>query len=142
MDPVIDAVARGEVAMFTPLDAELYGSKAPLAMLSDDANRHLFTAAELAAFDRVLPWTRMVRPGPVTLEDGRTVDLLDYATSQAGDLVLKPTLLDGGAGVLPGWHPDTSAQLWRDRLISAMRGPWVIQRRIRPAPEMCPGERG
>ncbi len=142
MDPVIDAVARGEVALFTPLDAELYGSKAPLAMLSDDANRHLFTAAELAAFDRVLPWTRMVRPGPVTLEDGRTVDLLNYATSHAGDLVLKPTLLHGGSGVLPGWHPDTSAQLWRDQLISAMGGPWVIQRRIRPAPEMCPGERG
>ena len=59
----------------------------------------------------------------------------------AGDLVLKPTLLHGGASVLPGWHPGTSAQLWRDRLISAMGGPWVIQRRIRPAPEMCPGER-
>jgi len=142
MDPVIDAVARGEVAMFTPLDAELYGSKAQLAMLSDDANRHLFTVAEQAAVDRVLPWTRMVRPGPVTLEDGRTVDLLDYAARNAGDLVLKPTLLHGGAGVLPGWQPDTSAQLWRDRLISAMGGPWVIQRRIRAAPEMCPGQPG
>ena len=142
MDPVIDAVARGEVAMFTPLDAELYGSKAPLAMLSDDANRHLFSAAELTAFDRVLPWTRMVRPGPVTLEDGRTADLLDYALSHQDDLVLKPALLHGGVGVLPGWHPDTSAQLWRDRLISAIGGPWVIQRRIRSAPEMCPGEQG
>ena len=71
MDPVLDAVARGQVAMFTPLDAELYGSKVPLAMLSDRANRHLFSPAELAAFDRVLPWTRIVRPGPVTLEDGR-----------------------------------------------------------------------
>jgi hypothetical protein len=142
MDPVIDAVARGEVAMFTPLDAELYGSKVPLAMLSDDASRHLFTAAELAAVDRVLPWTRMVRPGPVTLEDGRTVDLLDYATSHPGDLVLKPALLHGGLGVLPGWHPATSARLWRDRLTSAMGGPYVIQRRIRPDPELCPGESG
>jgi hypothetical protein len=142
IDPVIDAVARGAVAMFTPLDAELYGSKAPLAMLSDDANRHLFTAAELAAFDRVLPWTRMVRPGPVTLEDGGVVDLLDYAVSHADDLVLKPTLLHGGAGVLPGWHRGTSAQQWRDRLISALDGSWVLQRRIRPVPELCPGGPG
>jgi hypothetical protein len=142
MDPVIDAVARGEVTMFTPLDSELYGSKAPLAMLSDDANRHLFTAAELAAFDRVLPWTRMARPGPVTLEDGRTVDLLDYGIGHADDLVLKPTLLHGGLGVLPGWHRDISARQWRDRLTSAMGGPYVIQRRIRPDPELCPGESG
>ena len=142
MDPVIDAAARGEVAMFTPLDSELFGSKAPLAMLSDDANRHLFTAAQQAAFDRVLPWTRMVRAGPVTLEDGRTVDLLDYAASHARDLVLKPTLLHGGLGVLPGWHPDVSAQVWRDRLAGAVGGPYVIQRRIRPEPELCPGEDG
>ena len=74
----------------------MFGSKAPLAMLSDHANRHLFSPAELAAIDRVLPWTRMVRPGPVTLEDGHPVDLLDYAVSHASDLVLKPALLHGG----------------------------------------------
>ena len=139
MNPVLDAVARGEVAMFTPLDAELYGSKAPLAMLSEQG---LFSAAEQAAFDRVLPWTRMMRPGPVALEDGRTVDLLEYAASHADVLVLKPTLLHGGLGILPGWHPDTSARLWRDRLADAMGGPYVIQRRVRPEPELCPGGTG
>jgi hypothetical protein len=142
MDPLLDAAARGEVAMFTPLDAELYGSKVPLAMLSDDANRHLFSAAELAAFDRVLPWTRLVRPGTTTLEDGRTVDLLDYAASHADDLVLKPGLLHGGMGVLPGWHPDTTPRMWRDRLGIAMSSPYVLQRRIRHVPELCPGEHG
>ncbi len=142
MDPVIDAAARGDVAIFTPLDSELYGSKAPLAMLSDDANRDLFTPAQRAAIDRVLPWTRMVRDGPVTLEDGRTVDLLGYAASHPAGLVLKPTLLHGGLGVLPGWHPDVSAQVWRDRLASAAGGPYVLQRRIKPVPELCPGENG
>lgn len=142
MDPVLDAAARGEVAIFTPIDGELYGSKMPLAMVSDHANRHLFSAAQLAAFDRVLPWTRMVRPGPVTLEDGSTVDLLDYALGHAGDLVLKPALLHGGAGVLPGWHPGTTEQMWRDRLAEAMGGPYVLQRRIRVIPEMCPGADG
>lgn len=142
INPVIDAVARGDVAMFTPLDADLYGSKAPLAMLSDHANRHLFTGAQQAAFDRILPWTRMVRPGPVTLEDGRTVDLLEYAASDAGHLLLKPGLRHGGLGVQLGWHSDISAQQWRGLLRSAMDSPYVIQRRVRPTPELYPGEQG
>jgi hypothetical protein len=54
----------------------------------------------------------MVRPGPVTLEDGSQTDLLDYALSHQDDLALKPTLLHGGNGVLLGWHQDTSPQLW------------------------------
>ena len=138
MDPVLGAVARGEVAMFTPLDSELFGSKAALAMISDQRNRHLFSPAELASIDRILPWTRTVRPGPVTLEDGQRADLFDYALSHAGDLVLKPTLRYGGQDVLPGWHHQTSPGLWRDRLEKALDGPFVIQRRIRPVPELFP----
>jgi hypothetical protein len=140
--PLLDAAADGQVAIFTPLDADLYGSKIPLAMLSDDAHRHLFTPAQLAAFDRVLPWTRVVRPGPVALEDGRTVDLLDYAAGHAEDLVLKPALAHGGMGVLAGWHPATSPQAWRAALRAALDAPSVLQRRIRPAAELCPGAAG
>jgi hypothetical protein len=142
IDPVIDAVARGEVAMFTPLDSQLFGSKTALAMLSDHANRELFSAAELAAFDRILPWTRLVRPGPVTLEDGTEVDLLDYAASHADDLLLKPAMMHGGLGIVAGWQPGLSAQTWRDGLVSAMGGPYVIQRRVRPVPELFPGAGG
>jgi hypothetical protein len=142
MDPVLGAAARGEVAMFTPLDAELFGSKAALAMLSDERNRDRFSADELASIEAILPWTRMVRPGPVTLEDGQVVDLLDYATGQACDLVLKPTLRYGGQDVLPGWDRDTSPQTWRGQLGQAVGGPYVLQRRIRPVPELFPGEDG
>jgi hypothetical protein len=142
MDPVLDAAARGDVMLFTPLDSELYGSKACLAMLSDPASQQVFSPEERAAIDRLLPWTRMVRPGPVILEDGRTVDLYDYAVSRAEDLILKPALLHGGLGALAGWHPDTSEARWRDRLAAAMGGPYVLQRRVRPVPELCPGEDG
>jgi len=142
IQPLIDATRRGQVAMFTPLDAELYGSKIPLAMLSDHANRPLFSAAELASIDRILPWTRTVRPGPVTLEDGRSVDLFGYAVGHQHELVLKPALLHGGIGVVAGWDPGTSPQAWRDRLASAMGGRYVLQRRVRPQPELCPGEDG
>ena len=142
MDPILDAVARGEVQMFTPLDTELYGSKGALAMISDERNRHLFTAAELATFDRILPWTRAVRPGPGTLEDGTRTDLLDYAIGHQDDLVLKPTMRYGGEGVLPGWHRDTSPAEWASQLAAASGGPYVLQRRIRPEVELFPAAAG
>jgi hypothetical protein len=138
--PLLDAAARGQVAMFTPMDADLYSSKAMLAMVSDHANRHLFSSAQLTAIDRILPWTRMLRPGPVTLEDGSTVDLMEYALSHPQELVIKPALLHGGIGVLPGWDSYTTQGVWQDALNQAMGGPYVLQRRIEPLPELTPGD--
>ena len=141
-DPILDAAARGWVKIHTPMDTDLFASKGALAMLSDEANRPLFDEQELAALDRILPWTRMVRPGPVTLEDGRRADLIDYALSHQDDLALKPTLLHGGQGVLLGWRADTNAQTWEERVRAALDGPYVLQRRIRPVPELFPGDDG
>jgi hypothetical protein len=139
VDPVLRAAERGEVAIFAPMHAELFGSKSALAMLSDEDNRHLFSAAELAGFERLLPWTRMVRPGPVTV-DGESVDLMEYAVAAQQDLILKPTLLHGGSGVVPGW--EVAAEEWRERLTAAADGTFVVQRRIRPQPELFPAEGG
>jgi hypothetical protein len=141
IDPVLDAAARGEVAVYTSLDGELLSSKVALAMLSDERNRHLFSAAELASIDRILPWTRLVRPGPVTLEDGSTAQLMDYAVAHAADLVLKPALLHGGEGIVTGWQPGLTERGWRDKLAAVSGRPYVLQRRVRPVPELMPGER-
>jgi hypothetical protein len=142
MDPFLAAAARGEVKIFTPMDAELFASKAALAMLSDEQTRPLLAPHELASVDRILPWTRMVRPGPVTLEDGRQVDLLEYALSHQHELALKPTLRHGGEGVLLGWRPETDRGTWEERIRAAMDEPYVIQRRIRPVPELFPSDDG
>jgi hypothetical protein len=139
IDPVLRAAERGDVKLFTPMDADLYGSKAALAMLSDEASRHLFSAAELARLDRIVPWTRMVRPGPVTI-DGEQADLAEYATAQRPDLLIKPTALHGGMGVVHGWL--VSPDEWEDQLKAAMNGPFVLQRRIRPLTEPFRGEDG
>jgi len=138
MEPVLDAAARGEVKIFTPLDSEMFASKSALAMLSDEANRKHFDAQTLASLDRILPWTRMVRSEPVTLEDGSQVELIDYVLSHQADLVLKPTQLHGGEGVLLGWRADTSAEQWEERVRAAVDGAWVVQRRIRPEVEYFP----
>jgi hypothetical protein len=139
-DPILNAVARGEVKIYTPLDSGIFSSKGALAMLSDEENRSLFSPEELASLDRILPWTRMVRRGPVTLEDGRRVDLLDYALAHRHDLALKPTLMHGGSGVLLGWHSDTTDEGWEEQVRAAVDGPYVIQRRVRPLIEMFPAE--
>src|SRR6202790_1397502 len=88
IDPILGAVERGEGEIFTPEFSELYGCKGALALLSDEANRHLCTAAELASLDRLLPWTRMARSGSVSV-GGERVDLLEYATAQRENLILK-----------------------------------------------------
>ncbi|MFB6437639.1 hypothetical protein ACFCVY_12795 [Streptomyces sp. NPDC056411] len=142
MDPILDAAERGEVKLFTPLDAELYGCKAAMAMLSDEANRPLFTARELASLDRLLPWTRTLREGEVTLEDGRRVDLVAYALAAQHELALKPTLAHGGEGVVLGWQDGLAAGEWAERVRAAVDGPFVLQRRIRPVSELCADHNG
>ncbi|GAB7184438.1 hypothetical protein ATKI12_4269 [Kitasatospora sp. Ki12] len=140
MDQVVRAAAAGQVKLFVPLDAELYASKTTLAMLSDENNRHLFSTEELAAFDRILPWTRTVRPGTVTLESGQTVELLDYARANRNDLVLKPTVLHGGSGVVLGG--DVTEESWAAHLDAALGKPYIVQRRICPVTELFPDENG
>ncbi|MEV7175140.1 hypothetical protein [Kitasatospora sp. NPDC093679] len=142
VDPILDAADRGEVRIFTPLDSAVYASKGALALLSDERNRRLFGADVLAGLDRILTWTRMVRPGPVTLEDGESVDLVEYALAHQHDLVLKPTSLAGGTGVLPGWTPGLTAQEWSTRIHAALDRPYILQRRVRPSVELFADDNG
>lgn len=137
--PLLDAVAHGEVPMFTPIHSELYGSKAALAMLSDEANRHRHDPETLASLDRILPWTRMVREGTVTV-DGAQVELLEYAFDQRPELVLKPTSQHGGTGVVLGWQVNDSQ--WHRAVRAAVDKGYVLQRRLRAVPESFPAESG
>ncbi|MGW5210582.1 hypothetical protein ACWEQO_05020 [Streptomyces sp. NPDC004051] len=137
--PVLRAVEEGRVGIFSRLDAELYGNKGALALLSDDRYRPSFSAGERACIDRFLPWTRPVR-ATATDEDGSPVDLPRLARDRQDDLVLKPTLLHGGTGVVPGWTV-TPAE-WEARLRDALDGPYVLQRRVRPEPEVFPADDG
>jgi hypothetical protein len=139
IEPLLAAADRGEVKIFTPMDGRLFGNKGVLALVSDERNRHLLTPAERESADRALPWTRIMRSGPVTI-DGRTVDLAEYVISQREQLILKPTALYGGKGVIPGWlsEPDE----WRQRVEAVMDTPYLVQRRINVLPELFPTDDG
>ncbi|MDH6140052.1 hypothetical protein P3T35_002060 [Kitasatospora sp. GP30] len=142
LDPVLDAAAAGQVKIFTPMESEAFASKGALAMLSDEGNRHLLTEEERVSLDRILPWTRMLRPGKVTLENGELVEMLDYVLAHQEDLVLKPTLLHGGQGVLLGWEEQVTPEVWREQVTAGLDGPYLIQRRVDPLTEYFPDEQG
>lgn len=135
-DPLLRAVERGEVAIITPLDSDLYGSKGALALLSDDRYRGHLTESERAAVDRLLPWTRQVRSGPVTV-GRRSVDFATYVADRREELLLKPMLGYGGAGIVAGWLTDPGE--WRARIDAVTDGPYVVQERVHPVPEVFPG---
>ncbi|HEV2885448.1 MAG TPA: hypothetical protein VGX49_00935 [Jatrophihabitans sp.] len=137
IEPVLRAAERGEVAIFSPMDADLYGSKGALALLSDEANRPLYPPDMLAVLDRVLPWTRMVRPGLVTVS-GASLDLREYALADQQELIIKPTMMHGGLGIVAGWLTEPVA--WRARLDEAMDRPYVLQQRIHPIAEEFPAD--
>jgi hypothetical protein len=138
IEPVLQAAERGEVAIFSPMDADLYGSKGALALLSDERNRQHYRPGELASLDRILPWTRMIRPGPVTVA-GRQLDLFEHALADQAELIIKPTMMHGGLGIVAGWQ--ASPADWREQVEAAMDRPYVLQRRIRPLPEAFPSDR-
>ncbi len=135
IEPVLRAAEKGAAVLLSSMDAELHGSKAMFALLCDDANRSAFTAGEAELIDRFLPWTRMVRDGLVTV-DGTRADMMDYARAAQCGLVLKPTLMHGGIGVVPGWTVGEAQ--WLEHVRAAAGGPYVLQRRVRPAPEDFP----
>ncbi|WP_316524312.1 hypothetical protein [Kitasatospora brasiliensis] len=139
LEPLLAAAEQGAVGLFSRLDAELYGNKGTLAILSDEQHRELFDAAELACVDRLLPWTRYVRPR-VTDPGGTRVDMLAHALAHRHELILKPTLLHGGHGITAGWEADPGE--WERKVASAMDGPYVLQRRVRPAAEPFPDGAG
>ncbi|MEN3319811.1 MAG: hypothetical protein V7643_3212 [Mycobacterium sp.] len=135
LGPVVSAVLAGKVPMCSGLDAELYGSKGVLATLSDEVNRPLLSTAERDCVDRLIPWTRYVRARS-TEPGGSRIELLPYALAHQDDLVLKPTHMHGGIGVIPGWRVDAAE--WSSRLREAMDGPFILQRRVEPETESYP----
>ncbi|MGW0671408.1 hypothetical protein [Streptomyces sp. NPDC002746] len=137
--PLTEAADRGAVCLFTPLENEVYGSKAALALLSDERDRSLFDRSERALIDGLLPWTRLVRDGR-TEAAGERVDLLRYALAHREELVLKASSSHSGLDVLAGW--ETSAARWAAAVRAAVDGPVILQRRVRPVAEDFPAPGG
>jgi hypothetical protein len=124
--PLSRAYAGHKVCMVNPFRAKLAHKKLGFAILSSPAYAHLFTADELAAIARHIPWTRRVRPGRTTFDGGED-ELLDILRRERERLVLKPNDDYGGAGVVIGW--ETSAEDWERATGHALTASYVVQER-------------
>jgi hypothetical protein len=98
---------------------------------------------------RVVPWTRLLLPGPATVADGTCVaDLPAYVAVHADHLVLKRSWDYGGKSVVLGPEVEvegtcarmreaTGANTWAGFVAAAARQDdvWVVQEFVPPAPQ-------
>jgi hypothetical protein len=130
LEPVFRAHEDGTVVLWTPMTSNLFGNKGTLAMLSEfAADGSVFSAEERAMIDRVLPWSRMLgKPGVAT-----DAALIEDCLERRERLVLKPTGLFGGQGVVIGHEVDDRA--WREAVAEGAAAGCLIQQEMRPSLE-------
>jgi hypothetical protein len=139
-NPVIRAVRSGAVCMVNPFRCKILHKKASLAVLSDERNAELFSAAEHRVIDALVPWTRTVAEQK-TLHGGRKVNLIPFILTHRERLVLKPNDEYGGKGIVLGWEVDGAA--WERAVDTALTESYVVQERVpipsEPFPSLVDG---
>ena len=125
--PVVRAVRENAVCMVNPFRCKLLHKKASLAVLSDEANADMFSAAEHEAIGAHIPWTRLVEQRR-TRHGADRVDLIDYIVKNREHLVLKPNDEYGGTGIVLGWESDDDA--WQSAVKTALDEPAIVQERV------------
>ncbi len=126
LGPLAEAVRVGAATLFTPLNADLFGTKECLVMVSADENRDRFTPEERETVARVLPWTRAMGDAD-TVPMESTGSLAEYVVRHREELVLKPSVGHAGRGVVAGWL--VSPEQWAEQVRSAAAGRYIVQRR-------------
>ncbi len=137
-EALVRAYRARAVCVANTLRCKIPHKKSFFAMLTDDANQSLFSAAEQAVIRRHIPWTRLLREGRSTYF-GESVDLVAYVRQQRERLVIKPNDEYGGTGVNLGWELDE--RQWDatiQRALSDPAGAWVVQERIAVRRETFP----
>lgn len=124
--PLARAYADGRVCIANSFRTKIAHKKAGFAILSDPRYADLFTPDELAVFQRHIPWTRRVVPGPTTF-CGAEYDLVSLIGQERERFVLKPNDDYGGHGVFIGW--ETAPHQWQDAISLALDRPYVVQER-------------
>ncbi len=133
--PVVRAVRDGAVCMVNPFRCKILHKKASLAVLSDERNSALFSAAEREAIAAHIPWTRRVEERHTLYRD-RQVDLIPFILEQRERLVLKANDEYGGKGIILGW--ETDAHEWEQAVHTALAEPFVVQERVAVPSETYP----
>ena len=132
LEPLLHAANRGLVTLLSPADADLYGYKEGLALLSELVHTEDLDDSERASVTSLVPWTRRLRAS-IDDESGTPADAVRLAMAQQSELILKPVSLHGGSGIVAGWT--VGAEEWRRNVEAALDGPYILQQRVRPVPD-------
>ena len=124
---IIQAIKDRAVFLTNAPSTKLMAKKASLALMSDEENRDLFTADELATIRLHIPWTRRVTERK-TFYRGQEIDLIQYIADNRENFVLKPNDDDGEQGVVLGFS--VTQQQWDWALKEALRTPFIVQEAI------------
>lgn len=124
---VVRAVRERAVCMVDGFRCKILHKKASLAVLSDERNAAMFSAAERAAIADSIPWTRVVEERHSTYK-GQPIDLIPFVHEQRERLVLKPSDAYGGEGVVLGWK--TGQTEWAAAVTAALGSPHIVQERV------------
>lgn len=133
LQPLLRAAESGAVTLLSPVDADIYGYKAGLALLSEMVHTPDLDDGERESVTSLVPWTRRLH---TVIDDpaGEPVDALRLAIAQQKELMLKPVSLHGGMGIVAGWTVD--ADEWRRCIETSLDGPYILQQRVHPAPDL------
>ncbi len=122
------AYVDGAIVMVNTFRAKLLHKKMSLALLSDDRYASLYTASELEAIARHIPWTRRLREGRTTRGDADVPDLVEHVIEHRDSLVLKPNDEYGGKGVVLGWT--VGDHEWEEAIRIALHQSYVVQEAV------------
>lgn len=132
---LVEAARSGKVCIVNPFNSKIVGSKAAVAFLSDERNRHHFTPEEHRLIDDHLPWSSVLKHEPVRFR-GRQWDPFEVAAKYRDIMVLKPLNDHGGRGVRIGGETDETQ--WNQALTHAEDGGWSIQEMVTIPEELFP----
>lgn len=133
---LLDAYRAGAICMVNSFRGKLVHKKAIFAVLTNEKYESLFNETELAAIRAHVPWTRKFR-SETTINDGESIDLVEWTRTNSHKLVLKPNDDYGGHGIYIGWNLSESE--WNDAITAALAdGDYLVQERVKTAKEMFP----
>jgi glutathionylspermidine synthase len=133
---LVAAARDGRVCLVNPFRSRVANNKKLFALFQDPRFTHLIEGEEADVIRDTIPWTRILRPGPVTYGHW-TLDLLPFVADNREKLVLKPASDFGGHGVSLGM--ETKQDAW-ERIIGehADRADYIVQEYVPVPEEMFP----
>ena len=133
---LVAAARDGRVCMVNPFRSRVANNKKLFALFQDPRFTHLIEGDEADVIRDTIPWTRILRPGPVSYGHW-TLDLLPFVADNREKLVLKPASDFGGHGVSLGM--ETKQDEW-ERIIAAHadRADYIVQEYVPVPEEMFP----